>query len=334
MKCTTPTALREGHSCVWSRGGRWHHSRRLHSPPAGGTQFPAAAGRGPPPRRVRSGRGSAVPFPTCRRRRPGSTAGPACPSASGPRVGPGALLTSPSLGAGPAGQARSLCAVCSYPRGRGLGAPGGTTRPARSARPRAKGSALRLRGPRAPLTPQLPKAGHTHCRCQQSAPASQLNLVSPPSSAPAAHPALLQAPADQNGIQRGLCCPGRRPHPCPRCFDPCEGWTPGPPLFAPSCSLAPIVGQIHPEFPQSREPGPSAVSLHPRGRPSRPPGPTNPLPSSAAALDPGPSSGALRPPRPARAGVGEAAAGREGMRSSSPSESAGGGEAAGGGSAL
>lgn len=169
-------------------------SRRLHSPPAGGTQFPAAAGRGPPPRRVRSGRGSAVPFPTCRRRRPGSTAGPACPSASGPRVGPGALLTSPSLGAGPTGQARSLRAVCSYPRGRGLGAPGGTTRPAQSARPRAKGSALRLRGPRAPLIPQLPKAGHTHCRCQQSGPGVPVKprlptLVGPsctPSSSPGA----------------------------------------------------------------------------------------------------------------------------------------------------
>lgn len=67
-----------------------------------------------------------------------------------------------------------------------------------------------------------------------------------------------------------------------------------------------------------------AVALRVQHWPARHPHP--PLPSIPAP-PPGP------PSRPSPAGVGAAAAGREGMRSSSPSESAGGGEAAGGGSA-
>lgn len=91
--------------------------------------------------------------------------------------------------------------------------------------------------------------------------------------------------------------------------------------------IPPSVKEIHPTFseiPRARASDCCAAALGVQHWPARHPHP--PLPSISAP-PPGP------PSRPSPAGVGAAAAGREGMRSSSPSESAGGGEAAGGGSA-
>lgn len=241
----------------WSRGGGTS-SRVLHSPPAG--QCTVSRGRGSRPafRRALSSRRNAVLLPTCGRMRPRAAAGPACPSAhpglaaSGPREGPGALLTSPCLGPGPTGEARSLRAVCSYPRGLRLAAPGGPTHPPQSARPPGVRSALRLRRSCTPSASPAPQ-GRVHPLPPPAVGvlASQLNLFSQPSPAPAAHPALFQVPADQSAIQRDLYFPSpprRGTRPCPLFFDPSEGWTPGTLLFAPSCSSAPTVGQIHPEF--------------------------------------------------------------------------------------
>lgn len=155
------------------------------------------------------------------------------------------------MGAGPTGEARSLRAVCFYPRGRGLWDSGGPACPPQSVGPGAKCSAQRLRRPRtASCSPALQGRAHPLPLPAVGALASDLNLVSQPLLAPTAHPALSQVPADPNGMQRGLCFSSschRRTRPCPLFLDPREGWTPRPLLFAPYSLSAPIVGQIHPE---------------------------------------------------------------------------------------
>lgn len=158
------------------------------------------------------------------------------------------LLTSPSLGIWPTREARSLPAVRSCPRGRGLGAPGGSACPPQPAPHEAKRSALRLHWPcTPPPSPALQGRAHPLLLPAVGGLASQLKPVSHPSPAPATHPALathpafLQVSTDQNRIQRGLRFPSPRRRDtrrCPLSFDHREGWTPGSApqsLFAPSC---------------------------------------------------------------------------------------------------
>lgn len=127
---------------------------------------------------------------------------------------------------------------------------------------------------------------------------SESSPVPQPSSAPAAHLALLQISVAQNRTQRA---PRRATPAVPTLRRPPRGLHAGtPPLSAPS---RPFPGSVKstPRSPQSREPGPSTVSLH---QSSGPRGLATPIPIPprfpAAAPPPGPSSSLAPPEQPGR----------------------------------
>ncbi|KAK2095789.1 hypothetical protein P7K49_027205 [Saguinus oedipus] len=200
----------------------------------------------------------------------------------------------------------------------GLGSPRGPARPPLTARYQAprSGSCTPFSPRLSPAwsgTPTAAAAGGSWCRrlgVEYKEACASLALA-------AATPVCAHSPRSSARAARGGPSSRRAPPP-PH---------PAPP---PPVSLKPTQ--------RSRYPVSGGLRLSPSGplgrfsRPWDPPGPS-PHPPPAAPLGPGPSSEALLLANPSRARVGAAAAGREGMRSSSPSESAGGGEEAGGGSA-
>lgn len=129
------------------------------------------------------------------------------------------------------------------PEGAGSGLPAHPPALRSLRRTRLSRSALRLHWPRTlPRSPALQGRAHPLPMPAVGGLASQLNPVSHPSPAPAAHPALVQVATDQNGIQRGLCFPSPRrrdTRACPLLLRPPRRLDPRirpPPLFAPSCA--------------------------------------------------------------------------------------------------